>query len=242
MFAFIRTALVLLYFVLVAILGIFVCVFRPFNPDNSRICGRLFSWGAIKLLGITLLIEGEEQLDGLEPGIVVANHQSNFDLFVHGAVIPAYTATIGKKSLKYLPFFGQVYWLAGNILIDRSNSKKSIDMMSQITDAIKNHGTSIWVFVEGTRNLGKGLLPFKKGAFHMAVQTQSPIYPICASTYAGRLQLGKWHSGVVLIKVLAPISTAGVGDENVPTLVDETQNMMADEIHQLDRRVAAMTA
>ena len=140
-------------------------------------------------MGVKLVVENPEALEMQEAGVVVANHQSNLDLFVHGSIIPKRTVSVGKKSLKYLPFFGQVYWLAGNIMINRKKSKESINTMAEITDAIKNRNTSIWVFAEGTRNGGNNLLPFKKGAFHMADQANAPILPICTSSYPKHIQL-----------------------------------------------------
>jgi len=227
------------YFLGVALTGTVACLFRPFNPDNSRLCGNMFSWGAVRILGIKLIVEGQEHFENMRPGIVIANHQSNLDLFVHGAVIPRYTVSLGKKSLKYVPFFGQVYWLAGNILIDRGNRKESANTLSQVRDAIQKNGTSIWVFAEGTRNQGKGLLPFKKGAFRMAMQSEAPIYPICASTYAGRLDYSKWHSGTVIVRVLPIIETKNLDSEMMPELITNTHTIMGKEIDALDGRIAA---
>lgn len=234
----VRVVLVLGYFLLVALLGIFVCLFRPFNPDNTRICGRMFSWGAIRLLGVSLQIEGREHLKNMQAGIVIANHQSNLDLFVHGAVIPQRTVSVGKKSLRYLPFFGQVYWLSGNIMIDRSKRQQSIDTMKQITEAIREKNTSIWVFPEGTRNHGRGTKPFKKGAFHMAIQAGCPIYPICASTYSGKLDLTKWRSGVVRVRILPPVSTEPFSDANMSDLLETVQRQVQEAIVELDNQIS----
>lgn len=238
----IRVVLLSLYFVVIAVVGIVICLCRPFNPDNSRICGNLFSAGSIKILGIRLQIEGTERLRSMQPGVVVSNHQSNLDLFVLGGVIPPHTVSIGKRSLKFIPLFGQIYWLSGNIMIDRSNRDKSVDAMDQVTDAIQNHGTSIWVFAEGTRNQGQGLLPFKKGAFYMAVKAQAPIYPVCASTYVGRLNYRRWRAGTVKIQVMEPIPTAGLGEEDVPHLLAGLQTSMAQQVTVSDQQVSAMNS
>ncbi len=233
----IRVVVVLAYFFTVALLGSLVSLLRPFNPDNTRLCGRLFSWGAIRLLGVDLKIEGLENLRDMQPGIVLANHQSNLDLFVHGAVIPRRTVSVGKKSLAYLPLFGQVYWLAGNILIDRANSRQSIDTMTQVSEAIKHRATSIWVFPEGTRNRGKGLQAFKKGAFHMAINAQAPIYPICASTYAGRLELNRWRSGTIRVRILPPIPTRELGHEDIQPLMAQVSSTMRAVIEEMDQQL-----
>ncbi len=237
MILFLRAIVVLSYFFLVALLGILVCLFRPFNPDNTRICGRMFSLGGLKLLGIKMTVEGREHLQNMQPSIVIANHQDNLDLFVHGGVIPKRTVSVGKKSLKYLPLFGQVYWLAGNIMIDRKKSKASIDAMTETTEALKHRATSIWVFAEGTRNKGENLLPFKKGAFHMAKQANAPILPICASAYPKHINLNKWHAGEVKVRILPPISTKELSAEELDSLRQKVHNKMFQTIEELNSTI-----
>lgn len=232
----IRIVLLFFYFLLTAILGLLIGFVRPFNPDNTRICGRLFSWGSLKILGIRVDVEGREFLQNMPPCVVVANHQANYDLFVHGKVVPRRTVSIGKRSLKYVPFFGQVYWLAGNILIDRSKSKESIGQMDEAIVALEQKNTSLWVFAEGTRNKGNGLLPFKKGAFHMAKQAGVPIQPICASTYAQKLDFTKWCSAHVIIRILPPVIIHE--DDSVNHLRQHVRCMMMDAIEDLDQRLS----
>ena len=75
-------------------------------------------------------------------------------------------------------FVGELYWLTGNILIDRANRSKAMDTISQVAEQIKKNKVSVWMFPEGTRSRGRGLLPFKTGAFHAAIAAQVPIVPI----------------------------------------------------------------
>lgn len=239
MILFVRALLVLSYFFLVALVGILVCLFRPFNPDNTRICGRLFSVGGLKLLGLKVHVQGREYLQTMEPSIVIANHQDNLDLFVHGGIIPRRCVSVGKKSLRYLPLFGQVYWLAGNIMIDRKQSKASIDTMTATTEALKFKQTSIWVFPEGTRNHGNNLLPFKKGAFHMAKQADAPILPICTSAYPKHIRLNRWHAGDIYIQVLPPFQTRSVDKTDLNTLSQQIHQQMSETIAQLNDKVAS---
>jgi len=237
MILFLRTIVILSYFFIVALLGILICLFRPFNPDNTRICGRLFSLGGLKLLGIKMTIEGKEHLHNMQPSIVIANHQDNLDLFIHGGVIPKRTVSVGKKSLRYLPLFGQVYWLSGNIMIDRKKLKASIHSMTETTIALKHKNTSIWVFAEGTRNKGENLLPFKKGAFHMAKQADAPIIPICASAYPKHINLNKWHAGHVHVRILAPVQTKDIPQDDINSLRQSIHNKMSEVIEELNQSV-----
>lgn len=234
MLLFLRVSLFAIYFFVVAIFCVLVCLCRPFHPNNNRFAARAFSYGGLKILGLELIVEHPERLDGLKQSVVVANHQSNLDLFVLGGQVPLRIASIGKSSLKWIPIFGQVYWLAGNVMIDRSNARQSIDAMDQVRKAIVEDDRSVWVFPEGTRNLGRGLGAFKKGAFHIAIQAQCPIYPVVSSTYSGRLKMNEWRSGTVRVSLLPPIETKGLTSDDVDELLQRVHLMIAEEIARLD--------
>ncbi len=239
MLFFLRMLLMGLHFVLAGVVGILIGLCRPFNPDNSRLCARIYSKPALWILRLKLKTETTGLRDHSASCVIVANHQSNYDLFVLGAVVPKRTVSIGKKSLKWVPFFGQLYWLAGNVLIDRGNAAKAKRAMLTTTDTLQHKDTSIWVFPEGTRNLGNGLLPFKKGAFQMAIAAGVPIVPVCVSTYSKHMQLNRWNSGSVTIRSLPPISTKGKTAGDIPALMQQCQEQMQATIAELDREIAA---
>jgi 1-acyl-sn-glycerol-3-phosphate acyltransferase len=145
---------------------------------------------------------------------------------------------LGKKSLKWVPLFGWIYWLSGNVLIDRGNAIKAKQAMLTTTDTLQHKDTCIWVFAEGTRNLGKGMKPLKKGAFQMAIAAGVPIIPVCASTYKNHMKLNKWHSGDVIIKSLPAIQTTGLTMDDMPALMAKCQADMVACIAELDAEVS----
>ncbi len=232
-----RMLLMSLHFIVAGMIGILIGLCRPFNPDNSRLCGRLYSLPAMPILGFKVRAEIKGLLEHQRSCVIVANHQSNYDLFVFGRAVPARTVTIGKKSLKWIPFFGQLFWLAGNVLIDRGNAQRAKKAMLTTTDTLQHKDTSIWVFVEGTRNKGRGLLPFKKGAFQMAINAGVPILPVCVSTYSNHMRLNNWHSAEVLMRSLEPISTTGLTQNDLPALIEQCRNKMLACIEELDKEL-----
>lgn len=237
MLLFLRCLVLAVTFPLVAVLGIILCLLRPFHPDNTRVCGHLFSRVGCAVLGINVVVKkGAEYIQDHAPGVVIANHQSNLDLFVLGGVVPSRTVSVGKKSLAYLPFFGQVYWLAGNILIDRAKAKKSLDVMRQVADAIRTKRITVWVFPEGTRNASETLLPFKKGAFLMAKEANAPIYPVCASRYVGKLNFNRWHAGTIEIEWMPPILAVDNQQEDSSVLMEEARQSMQTVLSTLETR------
>lgn len=233
-----RLAMLGLYFLVASAINFVICFARPFNPDNSRLCGWMYSAPALRILGLTVRLETAGMLAQPNPFVIVANHQSNWDLFVLGCSVPRRTVSLGKKSLKWVPFFGQIYWLAGNILIDRGNAFKAKQAMLKTTDVMQHEDTSIWVFAEGTRNLGQGLLPFKKGAFQMAINAGVPIIPLCCSNYKNSMNLNRWHSGTIVIHTLPPIATTGMTLDDMPALMERCRTQMAACLDTLDAQLA----
>ena len=107
-----RALLLAVHFVVASVLGLLVGIARPFNPDNSRLAARIYALPALRIMGVRMRLEVDEVLNHQRPAVIVANHLSNYDLFVFGRVVPIRTVSLGKKSLKWLPLFGQLYWLA----------------------------------------------------------------------------------------------------------------------------------
>jgi 1-acyl-sn-glycerol-3-phosphate acyltransferase len=233
-----RLLLLGVHFLVAGAVNLVIVLLRPFNPDNSRLCGRVYSLPALRILGLTAQLDVQEFAKLASPCVIVVNHQSNYDLFVLGSVVPHRTATIGKKSLRWIPIFGQIYWLAGNVLIERGNAAQAKQAMLKTTDTLQHRNTSIWVFAEGTRNLGKGLLPFKKGAFQMAIAAGVPVVPICCSNYKRTMRLNRWHSGRLAIRALPPIATTGLTLDDMPALMEQCRHQMVDCIDALDAATA----
>jgi 1-acyl-sn-glycerol-3-phosphate acyltransferase len=237
-----RLFLMGLHFIVAGVLGLALGLCRPFNPDNSRLCARLYALPAMQNLGLRLKAQLDPRFEHARPCVIICNHQSNYDLFVLGNIVPPRTVCIGKKSLKWVPFFGQLFWLAGNVLIDRGNPQRARRSIAQTTDTLQHKDTSIWVFPEGTRNKGDGLLAFKRGAFQMAIEAGVPIVPVCVSTYVRSMDLDRWHSGEVIIRTLPAIPTAGLTGNDIPQLIARCHGQMQTCIASMDTQVCGSSA
>jgi 1-acyl-sn-glycerol-3-phosphate acyltransferase len=237
-----RLFLLGVHFLVAGVINLVIVLRYPFDRRNSARCGRVYSLPALRLLGVQVHLQDQTLREQKTPCIIVANHQSNYDLFMLGCVVPPRTVTIGKKSLRWIPIFGQIFWLAGNVLIERGNAAQAKEAMLKTTDTLQNDNTSIWVFVEGTRNLGKGLLPFKKGAFQMAINAGVPIVPLCCNTYKNSLRLNRWRSGQLVIRTLPAIATTGMTLDDMPALMERCRDQMAACIASLDAQVERRAA
>lgn len=139
MLALLRLLAMAVFVPLSFIAGFILCLVRPFHGDNVRVIG---SWYAKmpKLLGVNVVIEKDPAIVTGSPAVYVANHQNNYDLFLLPGALQRNTVSLGKKSLKWIPFFGQIYWLSGNILIDRANRSRAMATIAKTTEKLKKAG------------------------------------------------------------------------------------------------------
>ncbi|PSU22496.1 1-acyl-sn-glycerol-3-phosphate acyltransferase [Photobacterium phosphoreum] len=230
-----RMIAIAIFAIVTFVFGCGYCLFSPRNPKHVYTFGRLFSKMS-RIVGIKLEIRYAEGAEQVGPAVYIANHQNTYDLFTVSGAIMQRTVTVGKKSLVWIPLFGQLYWITGNILIDRANRSKAVGTISQVVDKIKKNKVSVWMFPEGTRSRGRGLLPFKTGAFHAAIGAQVPIVPIvCSST--DKVKLNRWDNGLVIVEVMKPIATVGLAKEDVRNLLTQSRKLMATKLAELDQEV-----
>jgi 1-acyl-sn-glycerol-3-phosphate acyltransferase len=199
--------------------------------------GRAFGYPCLFLLGIELEAEGMDIIKDNQPCLVISNHQDNIDLFPCGAVAPPRTVSIGKTIIRWFPLFGQIYWLGGNILIDRKNKRSALKTMSETAQIMIEKNIAVWVMPEGTRSKGRGLLPFKKGAFYTAVSSQRPLIAVAINNYSQQINLNKWHAGKIKMRVLDPIQTENLTNKDVEALKNQCYELMKKNIEILDKEV-----
>ena len=234
MLAIFRIIFMPLFIVLSCVFGLLLCSVNPFHTSNGLIIADWFCKIA-KSLGVTLKLKYHENPKNIGPAVYVANHQNNYDLFTLPAMVPENCVSLGKKSLKWIPFFGQLYWLSGNILIDRANRSKAAGTISKSAEKIKQKGLSVWMFPEGTRSYGRGLLPFKTGAFHTAMSADVPVVPVCMSTTHKTIKLNRWDNGTIYLEMLAPIYLDK--DVSARDHASHVHQIMAAKITELDAQV-----
>ncbi|MFY8274278.1 1-acylglycerol-3-phosphate O-acyltransferase [Pseudoalteromonas sp. SSDWG2] len=233
MLALIRLLVVAVFIPLSFLAGFVLCIVRPFHGDNVRVIGSWYSRMS-PLFGVKVVLEKDESIVSGEPAVYIANHQNNYDIFFLPTALQTNTVSLGKKSLKWIPFFGQLYWLSGNILIDRSNRKKAMATINKTTEKLKQGGLSLWMFPEGTRSYGRGLLPFKTGAFHTAVNANIPVIPVVMSNTHKSIKLNRWDNGTIYIKMLAPQLLDG--SAGAREYADHFHALMKETLVQLDER------
>ncbi|KAF9181732.1 1-acylglycerol-3-phosphate O-acyltransferase [Haplosporangium sp. Z 767] len=215
-----------------------VCALLNKRHEINHRVAKIFSYLSTRPCNITFRIVGEENLEKT-PAIVVCNHQSSMDMMVLGRVFPKHCVIMAKKELQYFPFLGLYMTLSNAIFIDRKNHKKAIESTTQAVADMKKHNSGIWIFPEGTRShFDKAdLLPFKKGAFHLAIQSQLPVLPIVCAGYSHIYDSARrsFPGGELEIRILEPIPTTGLTADDVTDLMERTRAVMLKNLKEIDQ-------
>ena len=236
-----RVIIVVIYCILVCIFGCIYCLFSPRNPKHVATFGHMFGRLA-PVFGLKVETRLPAGTENFGNAIYIANHQNNYDMVTAANIVLPPTVTVGKKSLVWIPFFGQLYWLTGNLLIDRNNRAKAHGTIAEVVNTFQKRKISFWMFPEGTRSRGRGLLPFKTGAFHAAIASGVPIIPVCVSNTSNKIKLNRWNNGQVIVEMLDPIDTSAWGKDQVRDLAKHCREVMKAKIDELDQEVAQREA
>ena len=174
--------------------------------------------------GIKLKVNGLENIIKDKPYIFVSNHMSYFDIFALLAVLPTDFKFILKKELMKIPIFGWAVGRAKHISIDRENPREAIKSMNEAAVRIRK-GTSVLWFPEGTRSDGH-LLPFKKGAFQLALKSGCDILPLSIENSQNIVpkKTKRIHKGTIYIQIGHPIPVEGYSKRNLEELVSRTRD------------------
>lgn len=193
-------------------------------------------WGAktwLAACGARIKVTGLENLDPDRSYVFASNHRSYLDT----ATLFRYTGKrmglVAKKELLKVPVLGQGMSFVNVIAIDRSNPERARQSMEKARQ-VMNDGYSFGVFVEGTRAMPGELLPFKKGAFHLALQTEAAIVPVAIKNTDWMMgkKTGVAYSGEIEMVLLQPIETNGKTTDDVMELLLETRKAIGEELQK----------
>jgi 1-acyl-sn-glycerol-3-phosphate acyltransferase len=171
------------------------------------------TWGRVPLWwhGVKVDVTGEENLEFEGPRLLLFNHVSLLDLLIMAAHCPENSIVIHKKELLKIPGLGIGLKSLGMIAIDRKDTKSAIASMNSAAERIRENGESVIMAPEGTRSRKGGLQRFKKGPFHLAIQTGAPLVPFLMRGVDQVLPMGSIliRPGRIAIDILPPISSVG---------------------------------
>jgi 1-acyl-sn-glycerol-3-phosphate acyltransferase len=152
------------------------------------------------------------------PYVVVSNHESFADILLISH-LPWEMKWLSKAELFRIPIMGWMMWLAGDIPVKRGFGPSAVEAMERCRKALRQR-VSVMIFPEGTRSKTAELLPFKDGAFRLAIEAGVPILPLALSGTGTALPKHGWRFGraAAHLRVLEPVDTAGLTLADVPAL------------------------
>ena len=148
---------------------------------------------------------------------------------------PGFRGGIGtpvKAVLRKLPILGRGFDVVGFVPIERENRERATQAIDVAVASVRS-GNSLLMFPEGTRSRTGALLPFKKGAFVLAIKAQAPIVPTAIFGAARAMRPGSpliWPT-TVRVHFAAPVETDGLGIGDRDALTEQVRTIVA---HLLD--------
>ena len=202
-----------------------LCVLIIFGPTLAirRAIGRAGVHIVLFMMGVPFRVHGVERLPA-GPCIVIANHASYLDGLILTAALPGHFTFLVQDGAARWPLVGLTIRRMGVTFVNRAAPREAA---RQTRDFIRRlqEGESLAVFAEGTFKADPGLLPFKNGAFMMAVRAQVPVTPcvIVGSRrlWGGHNHLPRWSA--IDVEVLEPIIPHGPHKEAEIVLRDRVR-------------------
>ncbi len=220
------------WFLFCSALGIVWLLASPRNRQTLYVYGRVFCRGLVRMMRWTIEVENRDRLEAFRPCVIVGNHQSFLDVVTFGSIFPPQTVSAGKREIGKIPIFGWFYRLSGNLIIDRDHARSALESLEAAAEAMRREKISVWFMPEGHRNTGGELLPFKTGAFRLAVTARAPIVPIVAEPLTVIVDTRRHlaRPGRLRIRVLEPVPTEGLQNKDVPALLFAVRAAMQREL------------
>ena len=190
---------------------------------------RFWSRLVLAVPGVRVKVEQRAPLDPKRPYIFMSNHASMIDIWAGFVAVPVSFRFIAKKQLARIPLFGWAMWAGRFIFIDRQNAVAARRSIEEAARRIKA-GQSVVIYPEGTRTRDGRLLPFKKGGFHLAIDSGTAIVPMAIEGTRELMPRGAMliRAGEVRLQIGEPIPTAGLGPADREQLVKQVRDRIAE--------------
>jgi 1-acyl-sn-glycerol-3-phosphate acyltransferase len=176
----VRTSLAVLFLLVVVPIGA-LFVF-PWTFISRKI-GLLYFVGmglahlAVRIAGVRIKLVGMDKIDPAGTYVFMSNHVSNLDPPILAPLIPRRTSILVKSELWRVPILAQAFDMAELVPVERTDREAAVRSVQRAAEVMR-HGINMMVYPEGTRSPDGRLLPFKKGPFHLALDTGFPIVPV----------------------------------------------------------------
>ncbi len=218
------------------IIGSYLIVLLKVRPKTRQVPRVMRIWARLFLLvtGTRVTVEGAERVDPAGSYVFVGNHSSNLDIPVIMGKLPVSIRFLAKKEMFKVPVLGGAMRAIHMVETDRRLGPTAHRAINEQVTAVVTEGLSLMIFPEGTRSESHEMLPFKKGAFRIAVDNDMPVVPV---TIVGTLEAWKPHSklihgGRVRLVIHDPIPTTDLDRNLLNDLRDRVRSTVAEALNR----------
>ncbi|CAG9783113.1 unnamed protein product [Diatraea saccharalis] len=209
---------------------------RGRNLENAWELLGVFEYLGERILGLQITVRNSKVLMKDQAAVIITNHQSSLEMQLFLQIWrKTITKLIGvtKKEVRYIFPFGNVHHLMGTMFVSRD--KGGINDMDKVGIEVVKEKAKALIMPEGTRNRNREImLPFKRGAFHMAIKSQIPIIPVTTSPfYFIDYDKPSFEQPRVIMQVLDEVSTVGLTLNDVTELKERVQKQMWETYQKL---------
>jgi putative phosphoserine phosphatase/1-acylglycerol-3-phosphate O-acyltransferase len=204
------------------------------GQDRRTAVARTCVWlstAVLRCAGVRVRVTGAEHLRAPRPAVFVHNHQSQLDPFVVAYVLRSAVAPVGMTKLKHYPVLGPFLRFFGVTFVDPSSPGQGRRVVESLATELKSN-VSVMMAPEGRISPTPHLLPFKKGAFHLAAQERVPIIPIVIRNSGEAL----WRSaafvrpGTIDVAILEPIDVSSWEPETLDQHIEQIRHRYLDTL------------
>lgn len=217
--------------------GSYLIVLLRIRPRTRQVPRVMRIWARLFLLATTTRVEvvGADRVDAAGSYVFVGNHSSNLDIPVIMARVPASVRFLAKKELFKVPVLGGAMRAIHMVETDRRLGLSAHRRINEQVTTVVTEGLSLMIFPEGTRTSDGDMLPFKKGAFRIAIDNSMPVVPV---TIVGAYEGWRPHSklifgGRVRLIIHDPIPTEGLAHSDIDDLRDRARSTVSDTYEEL---------
>jgi putative phosphoserine phosphatase/1-acylglycerol-3-phosphate O-acyltransferase len=212
-------------------LGVGMALVRRSRTGLMDTVGGLASDVGLRLGGVEVDVgSGAEHLHSARPCVFVFNHQSNLDPLIVMKLVRRDFTAVGKAEAKRIPVFGPLFQLAGVAFVERGHTAQARTALEPAVRKVRDERLSLMIAPEGTRSAQLG--PFKKGAFHIAMQAGVPVVPIVIRNAGEIMARGArtLRPGRIDVVVLPPVPTDDWTAQTVGRHVDVVRKQVAETL------------
>ncbi len=237
-FFYLKLSAIFAWVLIASFIGLVECLWRFRDPGHQARCARRIGRGILWITRTEIKLINPENLEAQRPCIYLANHQSAFDVAIFGSFLPLGAVAIAKKEILFVPLLGWLFVLTGGVRLHRKKRDRALSQLARAAEEIRRKNRSVIMMPEGTRNRsGVGLLPFKKGAFHLAVQANIPVVPIVAESLAQKVNFATktFKPGTIHVTVMPPIASHPYTEDAIEPFVELVRNKMLEGFRSGDK-------